>query len=166
MPRSKHRKLPRDRSRKRTYGFESPILGEDQKMSAVLLEFIAPYRDKAEDDAALERLISLGVIAWNIALLPESHRENSINEFASKLFTPSRINPRYWLGKLKVFGFKAIGRKMEVSSEIADFRSVITEMIERKIHRFDKNRRGIVSYEVNMTSDQLHVFVISTLQGL
>lgn len=44
-------------------------------MSEVLLEFLAPYRHEAQDDAALERLIALAVVAWNVSLLPESEQE-------------------------------------------------------------------------------------------
>jgi hypothetical protein len=133
-------------------------------MSEILLEFIAPYRDKALDDTALERLIALGAMAWNVALLPESKRETSIDELASKLFMPSRINPKYWFRKLLVAG--TMSGKMATSPEIVDFKDVINEMIDRKISRFNQNRRWIVSYQVNITPDDVHLSVVSTMHGI
>src|SRR6516162_3546673 len=96
-------------------------------MSEVLLEFISPYRDKAADDAALERLIGLGIMAWNVALLPEAEREKTIDEFAERLFTPSRFNPKYWLSKLLGPGMR--DGKVANSSERTDFKEVINEMV-------------------------------------
>ena len=54
------------------------VPGKIAKMSDVLGDFIAPVADSADDIEAYERLLSLGVIAWNVALQPEWRREAMI----------------------------------------------------------------------------------------
>src|SRR3954471_12797318 len=51
-----------------------------EKMSEVLEEFIEPYSDLADTDEAFEKLLNLGVLAWNAALLPEDERQAIIDK--------------------------------------------------------------------------------------
>lgn len=44
----------------------------EAKMSEVLTDFIAPYRQEVDTEEAYQRLLELAVTAWNTALLPES----------------------------------------------------------------------------------------------
>src|SRR4051812_46828121 len=45
-----------------------------EKMSEVLEDFIEPYRDMADGENALRKLLTLALLAWNAALLPEDRR--------------------------------------------------------------------------------------------
>lgn len=44
------------------------------KMSEVLWSFVEPYREFANTEEALRRLLTLAVLAWDAALLPEEER--------------------------------------------------------------------------------------------
>jgi len=134
-------------------------------MSAVLLEFIEPYRDEDLDDAVLENLIALGIVAWNVALLPPDKREESLNDCCAKLFR------RRWLVRLADVGRwlrKFIGRRRAATLEVeppvvADFKQVAHELIQRKLRSYPHNRRFIMDYQLTMTGDGVHLSVVSTL---
>jgi hypothetical protein len=162
MPKSKHRKFNQSGSRRRLKLTESRIAPEDRKMSQVLLDFIAPYKEHVQDDAAMERLIAIGVMAWNTALLPEQEREKVIDETARKILSPGRLNPKYWLRKI---AGKNLAEALRTQEEI-DFIGAVNELIEWKIQKYDKNKRFIVSFQVDFSSKDLHLSVISTLPGI
>jgi Trm5-related predicted tRNA methylase len=135
-------------------------------MSEVILEFIQPYRALAYDDAALEKLIGLGVVAWNVALLPSNQREDALDDLATDLFrretsiTKLSNSIRKWIG---------VGRRAETkkeAAEVRDFKEIIYEMVEHKLRRFARNRRFIVSYHTEIKGDDVRVFVASTLEGI
>ncbi len=170
MPRSKHRKKPaRSRSSRQFAGsghFNLSI--DDQKMSEVILEFIKPYRNLAPDDAALEKLIGLGVVAWNISLLPNSERENALDQLVTDLFR--RRTPRIikklsnligqWIG----VGQRAKGEAER--AEVKEFKQIVFEMVEHKHRRFARNRRFIISYYVEIEGEDVQIFVASTLEDI
>jgi len=134
-------------------------------MSAVLLEFIEPYRDESLDDAVVETLIPLGIIAWNVALLPPDKREESLNEFCAKVFR------RRWRTRLERIGdwLRILVRRrrdaaLEVEPpEVADFKQMAYELIERKLRYYPHNRRFIMDYRLTITEDDVHLSVVSTL---
>jgi hypothetical protein len=168
MPRSKHRKKPARSKLSRRFSGPDHLYSsaEDQRMSEVLLEFIKPYRALAYDDAALEKLIGLGVVAWNVALLPSSEREDALNDLATNLFrreTPVRKlsnSLRRWLGA----GGKAETKKE--AAEVREFKEIVYEMVEHKLRRFARNRRFIMSYHTEIKGDDIRLFVASTSEGV
>lgn len=46
-----------------------------EKMSDVLDDFIEPYSDVADTEDAYRKLLMLGQMAWNTALLPDDERQ-------------------------------------------------------------------------------------------
>jgi hypothetical protein len=48
-----------------------------EKMSKVLLDFVAPYTNPADSHEEFQRAVFLGLIGWNIALLPANVRKAS-----------------------------------------------------------------------------------------
>jgi len=110
-----------------------------EKMSEVLEEFIEPYSDLADTDEAFEKLLNLGVLAWNAALLPEDERQAIID--------------------------KTVETGLPGSSK-ADrtlAREVIETLIRRKQEHFAANQRAIISFKLTDTGDGLHLSVASTL---
>ena len=94
------------------------------KMSKVLEEFISPHLPLMETEAALQKLVALGVVAWNIALEPESkHRQMVENTFTDKVFEEE---PE----------MKAIGEE------------ILYELIERKKEHFSDFKQTILEYEL------------------
>jgi hypothetical protein len=167
MPRSRHRrKLARKHHPRRLTDFDpSRPPMEDEKMSEVLLEFIEPYRHLARDDTALEKLIALGAVAWNVSLLPESERASALDQFATGLFRGKRFALLRRFGRMArnwMRRGRGVGADGE-SAEEADFKAMVYELIEQKLRRFAHNRRMIVSYQVNFTDGDVQVFVASTL---
>jgi hypothetical protein len=113
----------------------------EEKMSEVLLALIGPYQDVASTYEDLQRLIPLGAVAWNAALLPEKARQKLLDETIEAGF--SAFDP-------------------ETRRELRNF---LAALIERKERLFPNNKRFIVSYEVSRTKNSYHVSVASTLDG-
>jgi hypothetical protein len=170
MPRSRHRKKKPARTRgARRYivdeelGLYSP---PEEKMSGVLLEFLKPYRRLADDDAALGKLVALGIVAWNVALLPEAERDAAIEKFAVAAFGPRRAT---WLGRLRDWVGARVGREPSASDEVEsrehrDFKATIREMVDRKQQVFPGNHRFILDYTLSCDDDDVQLFVVSTLE--
>ena len=168
MPRSKHRKKPvRSRpSRSLTpSSYFNPSV-EDQRMSEVILEFIKPYQELAHGNSDLEKLIGLGVVAWNLSLLPGNEREAALNALITDLF--SSKSPIKKLGNM-IGKWIRVGQKGEAkrsSAEETEFKKIVYEMVEHKQRRFGRNRRFIVSYHVETAGEDVQLFVASTLEGI
>jgi len=135
-------------------------------MSEVLLEFIKPYRDFAQSDSDLQKLIGLGIVAWNVSLLPANEREGALNDLLTDLFR--RKSPIKRLSRLvrKWIGAGDKDNMKVASTEVTEFKRIVYEMVEYKHRRFARNRRFIVSYHVEMDGDDVRLFVASTLEGL
>ena len=108
------------------------------KMSEVLKEFIAPYREIANTEEAFRKLLVTAVIAWNTALYSTEERKAHIEEVLEAL--PEEVR--------------------------ADGRTVISELIERKERYFSEYKRMIIDYEVADTGKDYHLVVISTADEL
>jgi transposase len=168
MPRSKHRRKPaRGKQPKSSlYHSASHSASEERKMSEVLLEFIKPYRELAQSDADLQKLIGLGIVAWNVSLLPITEREGALNDLVTDLFRSK--SPIKRLSRLirKWLGVEEKADKKAASAEITEFKQIVYEMVEHKLRRFARNRRFIVSYHMEIEDDDMQLFVASTLDGL
>lgn len=106
---------------------------ERGKLSGALVALIAPYRDEVHDLAGYQLLVSIAVIAWNLATLPEEERDAALLQAA---------------GELDVSGRAAL-------------QDTVAEFILRKHRLFPDDRRMIVSYEVTETDGAYHVIVAS-----
>jgi hypothetical protein len=109
--------------------------GAEIKMSEVLLEFLEPYSEYWTNEDQFNKLLTVGLVAWNAALLSGSKRNEFIEQMAHTL--PADVRQ--------------------------DMRSIVEEMIRRKEAHFARNRRTIFSYELTMTPSGPHLTVLSTL---
>lgn len=111
--------------------------GSLEKMSEVLLAFVEPYQRFAKTRRAFERLIAVGVVAWNAALAsPEGRR--SLLDATSKSVQESAG---------------------EEDAEV--FRALVNDLIKRKERHFAENKRLIASYQVTEGKGKLHLSVAS-----
>ena len=164
--------MPQSRKRKKTkrgspthsrVPFDASSL--DQKMSEVLLDFLAPYREEVRDDRAMESLVALGVVTWNIALLPPDQREASLESFCGQMFPPrglcllSRV--RHWFQR--VAGRSRENIMVTESQDVVAFKQVAHELIQRKLRFYAHNRRFITDFHLQVTHDRAHLTVLSTL---
>jgi hypothetical protein len=108
-----------------------------EKMSDVLESFVEPWMTSDMTVDAYRRLLTLGMAAWNAALLPADKRAAFIDDLAGS-------------GKLS-----PASRTM--------FCSIIQEMIDRKQAFFAEITRAIISMELMDTGDEPYLSVASTL---
>ena len=104
-----------------------------EKMSTLLLDFIAPYSAAAESEEEFQIAIAMGLIAWNVALLPMNDRKEAVEQLTKSMFT-----------------------------DPAEFAEIIDEMVERKETYFADCRRWILGHELTMTRNGPHLSVVST----
>jgi hypothetical protein len=112
-----------------------------ERMSDVLDDFVAPYERSAETKEEYEKLLTLGITAWNAALLPEAERSRMLEDV---------------LGK----GLPGLPKSLQ-----EDLRAFINELIARKLTHFAANRRAIVDFTLQEAHDGYHLSVASTLEG-
>ena len=106
-----------------------------ERMSEVLLEFIDPYTRGLSSDEAFDKLLNLGIVAWNAALLHGSERVGFIEDIVNAF--PADI-------------------RQEGRAHLAD-------LIRRKEKHFAHNTRMIVNFSWTMGPDGPHLVVMSTL---
>jgi hypothetical protein len=106
------------------------------KMSKVLEDFVKPYMESSPTEESLRKLLAVGIVAWNAALLPPTEREELLRETEETL--PAELRN--------------------------DFRVVLEPMIERKLAYFADNRRGILNFELSMGRGNPFLNVMSTLE--
>lgn len=108
------------------------------KMSEVLWSFVEPYREFANTEEALRRLLTLAVLAWDAALLPEEERPRMIGEV-----------------------FQALPLDEELRTGL---RGIVDELIERKERCFSQYKRPIVDFELQDRGRDYHLIVVSFLE--
>ncbi len=106
-----------------------------EKMSEVILDFLAPYLEQTTSAADFEKVVTVGIIAWNAAVASGKAREKLIE------------------GVLEA----------SVPSARPATRAILEELIERKEALFADNKRMIVDFELTETpSGRGHLSVVST----
>jgi hypothetical protein len=110
-----------------------------EKMSDILEDFVEPYEESAPDEDSYRKLLNLGVLAWNAALLPEDQRRTAIDETLREGLPGSSKEDR------------------------ALAKALIEMLVRRKQERFAANQRVIISFELTDTGDGYHLTVASTL---
>jgi hypothetical protein len=110
------------------------------KMSEVLEEYVEPYADSAPNYSQRQKLFELAIIAWNLAMMPESGRKVMIDEFLQQGIKGNRLIQQ-------------------------DARKVLEAMMVRKQEFFADHRRYIIDFKLQDLGDQFHLSVASTLKG-
>ncbi|HEY5575006.1 MAG TPA: hypothetical protein VIK64_18445 [Anaerolineales bacterium] len=110
---------------------------EDAKISATLLEFIAPFRKSAPTDEAYRRLIALAIIAWNAAILPEIGRKELIDTTVNSIVTSA-------------------GEEWREEAE-----NSLKMLIKHKERYFADDKRFILDYRLTDTGNEYRLSVAS-----
>ena len=110
--------------------------GGEEKISEVLMEFIEPYIKSLKTDEEHKKLITLAIVAWNTALLPEEEQQEMVDEALSKAVPPDTRTP---------------------------LKRIMNQLIERKKKYFSDNKRFILGYELSRSGESLSLSVASTL---
>jgi hypothetical protein len=107
------------------------------KMSEVLEDFVEPYLHEAPSFGDKERLFSIAVMAWNIAIMPESEQQPFIDQMIEETLgtTDDRLQK--------------------------DTRAVLAEMMVRKKTKFADNCRMIAEFQLQDMGQSFHLSVAS-----
>jgi len=128
-----------------TLGFEAAgVLLEPKgevKMSKVLGSFVEPYLAFAHNKAQRRKLLEVAILAWNLAIMPESERQLMIDQLIADCSEPNDLLAQQ------------------------DMREIIDELIARKQKFFANNERFIIDFQLQDTGKQLHFSVASTLSN-
>jgi hypothetical protein len=108
----------------------------EEKMSGVLLDFVAPYIVRAKTEEQFRMVIEMGILAWNTSLLPEDIRKNKVDALI----------------------------KEAVPRGAADVMDLLNEMVERKLKYFADCRRWLIAHHVTMTGSGPSLSVVSTAE--
>ena len=114
--------------------FSEPLVVTDalvggHKMSEVLGDFVAPLTDCANNLTDFERLLTLGVIAWNVALQGHCYRETIID---------TALDEGVRLGKVQ-------DRQTD--------RKLVDWLVTRKLESFAAYQRPILGFQLDELED-------------
>ena len=127
--------LAHDPSFKDTHIVRNPR-GE-AKMSEVLETLVQPFEDFANTYEARKMLMTLGIAAWNVALLPTEEQNKAIDDLLAAVEDVDK-------------------RDKEVMKDM------IVTLIARKQSLFADNKRYILSYKLTDQGNNWHLSVVST----
>lgn len=105
------------------------------KISAAILEFAEPLTRAASSPSDYEAGLSTAIIAWNLALLPETNRATPLSRFLAETTADEE--------------------------EQSQIREVVEAMIARKDVLFGDVRRFIVRYMIKREGGQVRLSVSS-----
>jgi hypothetical protein len=111
------------------------------KLSAVLLEFIKPYKKDDPTREVYDKLITMAVVSWNAALQDGEERQKYIHAMVDMIIN---ITGEEW-------------RK--------EAESIIQMMIKRKERYFAEDNRHIVDFCLTETSQEYHLSVASFIKS-
>ena len=141
--RKQQARLRRKQRQRRPPGERSPFsLGAPAgvRMSDVLGRFVRPFEDQADGEEAYRRLLTLGVVAWNAAMVPDpDEREEMVDEVIDKVVREE-------------------GPGGQTACE-----EIVNQLIERKKRYFAHYRRPIVSFVLEDMGDGYHLTVMSAI---
>lgn len=104
------------------------------KMSEVIMDFAEPLLDFAEDDESKEKAISLALVCWNLALLPQDDQQEEL---------------KYMLHTFP-------------GGNTGEIEQVVITMVKRKSACFPDIKKCVVDYKITRRGDDIHLTVTST----
>jgi hypothetical protein len=117
-----------------------PLRGRPQpsgeKLSAVILDFARPLTENVDDDH-FKVAITLAILCWNVALLPEDEQERELRVATSKM---AKGQPAWW---------------------VRDLGGWTQLLVDRKKKLFGHDRRMVVNHTITDEGDGFHLYVAS-----
>ena len=109
------------------------------KMSAVVWDFIEPYKEYAPTYEALGKLIVLAILAWNASMLPDD--------------------------KAKAMVEKVVDSQPLSQSDHDMMIDVVEDLIERRKEHFAHYTADILDYKLTETEDEFRLAVVSFVKS-
>jgi hypothetical protein len=110
-----------------------------EKMSDVIVQFLQPYVVKLRSPKEYEKLLVIGILAWNASLMAPSERKKMIYDVASK-----------GVGNVDKETLQAM-------------KEIVNELIERKQKHFSDIKRYITNYKLKQAGKDFHLSIVSSL---
>lgn len=111
----------------------------ESKISDVFMKFIEPFKDYATTGEAMDKLVVLGICAWNAEVIAPEERQKFLDTAMRDILA---VTGAEWRAQVK---------------------HIISSLGERKRKLFAADTRYIVSYRLNSTATQYHLSTVSTL---
>ena len=109
------------------------------KMSAVVWDFIEPYKEYAPTYEALGRLIVLAILAWNASMLPDD--------------------------KAKAMVERVVDSQPLSQSDHDMMINVVEDLIERRKKHFADYTADILDYKLTETEDEFRLWIVSFVRS-
>ena len=115
--------------------FEIDPEGQD-KMSEVMLEFVAPYIESLDTEEAYRRLFTVALIAWNASFLPDQQRKGYVD--------------------------KVLDAGIPTVETREGLKAIVDVLVARKDAHFSDYTRKLVAFDVRDAGNEFRVSVAST----
>jgi hypothetical protein len=106
------------------------------KMSKVIVDFIEPFMEFAEDEEAEEFVVMAAIMAWNSNLIPPQEQKKFIKNFRKKMGT--------------------------IDAEL--FKIMLSMMRNYKEENYPDLKRFILDYQLLHTQEGMHLNVVSSME--
>jgi len=110
------------------------------RMSEVLEEFAMPFLGSVETLEECERVFSVAVLAWNVALFPEDEQGKTYEAIIDEVMAESKLEDKEFL------------------------KNMVSLLIARKNSRFAEYNRFIIDLDITSTPTGFNLKVASTLE--
>jgi hypothetical protein len=104
------------------------------KMSEVIMDFAKPLLNFSEDDGSKDKAISVAILSWNLALLPQDAQREELK--------------------------KILHSYSKEDAQVMD--DVVNIMVQRRSVYFPDIKKFIVGYEIVRRGDNVELLVAST----
>ncbi len=108
-------------------------------MSDVLENFMEPFLEPGLTRAQLETAFAIGIVAWNIAIMPPERRQPAIDEVVQR------------------------HEKNCAPQDLQEFKELLNEMVDRKLALFTNNLRLIADFQLEGPGPSYQLLVASSL---
>jgi len=112
------------------------VMITENKLSEVIMEFVAPLTEGINNIVATKRIIEFGIIIWNTSFLPIEERQEQKNSIMENL----RV-------------------KEDGKDDDGFFNEIYNFLIFRKDTLFKNDKRFIINYKINDRENNSHLTV-------
>ncbi len=114
------------------------VRNQGASLSGALTQLVAPFMEMATNVGRCERLMQIGALAWNVALLPEVERQELVAEAAAAWLEAGPAGSEQFVLEIAVF---------------------LRLLIDRKETLYPNDKRFIAGVHVTTTESRYHITV-------
>ena len=130
---------------------KQPKQSSDVKISQALLDISKPFRTDEDSVEKLREIIMLAATAWNITILPEQERIETLIKAVEKIPTMQQDL------KADMAKFVENGYQIDKLSQASLMFQAVAVMIKRKEQMYPDDNRSVVEFSVEDTPRGYHI---------